>query len=66
MCHRKRFGDVVVGSQGEALHDVFVARFCGQHDNGLLPILLADTVTDFESIDTGQHDIEQNQVKLPA
>ena len=64
--HGKWLGDIVVGAQCQSLHDVLVARFRGQHDDRLLPVLLADAITDFEPVDPGQHDIEQNQVVFTA
>ena len=58
------FGDVVVGSQFQADDGVRFLGFGGQHDDGEHRGLWSRSkaFTDFEAVDLGQHQIEDDQI----
>ena len=55
-------GDVVVGTDLEAHHAIQFRRLRRQHQYGYSTRVLAKTTTDFQPVDTGQPEIENDQV----
>jgi hypothetical protein len=55
-------GEIIVGADIEALHDVAGGIACGQHEDGSAVASFAEVARDFETAYAGQHDIENQQV----
>ena len=62
----KGLADIVIRAQGEALDDVLVAGFGREHDDGLVPVGVADFVADLKAVHPRQHDVQQDQVEFAA
>ena len=64
LLHREGLGDVVVGTELEALENVFLQRLGGQEDDGNLGIGLTNFLSQRETILLGHHYIEHADVEL--
>jgi len=62
----ERLGDVVVGARVEAGDDVELIALGGEHEDRGARADGSDPATDLQSIDTGQPDVEDEQVVLPG
>jgi hypothetical protein len=60
----ERLGHVIVGARIETLDDVGNGIASRQHQNGNVLAKLAETAGDLNAIDSGQHDIEEDEVEL--
>ena len=56
-------GDIIISTQFETEHLVEFGGFCGEHDNGD-EALLADAAADGQAVDAGQHEIEDDEIRL--
>src|SRR5438874_7132386 len=61
---RKRFGQVVVGACIETGHDVLGRITSGEQENRAGAFRGAETTDNIESIETGKHNIEHQDVKM--
>ena len=61
-CHRKRFGQVVVGSEVETVHPVLYRIARRKHQHVGCGVTKAKTAKNFEAVDIGQPDVEHDQV----
>src|SRR6185437_2565015 len=57
-------GQVIVGSGGEALEDVFWASASSEHEQRNEVLRLAEFFRDLEAVPAGQHDVEEDGVKM--
>ncbi len=64
LAQRKRLRDVVVGADLEPQDPVDLLAFGGQHDDGRLDPLLPELAADVEATHAGQHDVQQDQVRV--
>ena len=66
LAHGEGLDDVVIGTELEAEHAVNLLGLGGQHDDGDAARLRVgfELAADFESVDFGQHDVEQHEVGL--
>ena len=62
----ERLGQVIVRADFESGHDVALLGFRGQHDDrhSSGPRIAAEAAADRQAVDTGQHQIEQNQIRF--
>ena len=62
------FRDVVVCAKLETAHDVGIFGFRGEHQDARLGEFgsLADAAADGQPVDTGQHEVQQHEVRLVA
>ena len=62
----ERFGDVIVGAEFQADHDVAFLAFRGQHDDGNPPRgrIVLEVPADRQTVHAGQHQIQQDQIRL--
>ena len=62
---RERLGDVIISAQFEAEHPIHLLAACGQHHHRC-PAAFAEAAQKVQAGSTGQHHIEQYQVRLAA
>ena len=62
--HREWLGDIVIGTNLEALEDVFLKCFSGEEDYRHLAVDGADFLGELETIFLGHHDIKHANVVL--
>jgi hypothetical protein len=62
LSHREGFGDVIVCTQLESLDDVLFRGLGREHDDGQVAVHLTDLVTDAQAIQTGEHEIQKNEM----
>jgi len=60
----ERLGDVVVGTHAQAADLIEFFAFGGEQENRRRAVFLAQRFQDAETIELGQHDIENSQVGL--
>ena len=56
-------GDVIVGAELEADYFIDGEAARGQHEDGEFEALLAELAADFEAIDAGERNVEQDQIE---
>jgi len=56
------FRDVVIGTDFEALQDIFLHGFCGEEDDGGVLVDFAYFGGQFEAVFFGHHDVEDAEV----
>ena len=63
LLHRKRLRHIVVGTEFQAMDNLFIRGLGCQHDDGLVAVYRSYPIADLITVHAWQHDVEQDQVE---